>query len=220
MLPLLEAVIFDMDGLMFDTEMLNMKGWKYAAKLHGYEISDEMIHSHVGMTVAAARRQMADHFGQGFDFDAVRKDRVYFSTAFIEEHGTPLKPGLKELLAHLRSARVKTAIASSTEEPIVRFNLEHARLGHDFDAVVCGDRVRNGKPEPDIFFEALKDLGIGADEALVLEDSYNGIRAAYRAGIRSVMVPDTLPSTPEMESMFFGKCDDLFGVIDIIDELC
>ncbi|GHS99410.1 phosphorylated carbohydrates phosphatase [Synergistales bacterium] len=216
---MLKAVIFDMDGLMFDTEMLNMKGWKYAAKLHGYEVTDEMIHSHVGTTVANARRQMAEHFGPDFDFDAVRKDRLHFSASYIEEHGTPLKPGLRELLAHLRNARIKTAIASSTEEPIVRFDLDNACLGHDFDAIICGDRVQNGKPEPDIFLLALKELGVGADESLVLEDSYNGIRAAHRAGIRSVMVPDTLPSTPEMESLFFRKCGDLFGVIDIADEL-
>ncbi|GHV39615.1 phosphorylated carbohydrates phosphatase [Synergistales bacterium] len=213
---MLKAVIFDMDGLMFDTETLNMKGWKYAAKLHGYEITDEMVHSHVGTNVATTRRQMIEHFGPDFDFEAVRKDRMHFSNLFIKEHGTPLKPGLKELLAHLRNARVKTAIASSTEEPLVRFNLEHARLGHDFDALVCGDRVQNSKPEPDFFLLALKELGVAAGEAVVLEDSYNGIRAAHRAGIRSIMVPDTLPSTPEMESLFFRKCGDLFGVIDIV----
>ncbi|GHS85616.1 phosphorylated carbohydrates phosphatase [Synergistales bacterium] len=217
---MLKAVIFDMDGLMFDTETLNMKAWKYAAKLHGFDITDEMVHSHVGMSIAATKRQMEEYFGPGFDFEAVRKDRIHFSNVFIEEHGTPLRPGLKELLAHLRNAHIKTAIASSTEEPLVRFNLDHARLGHDFDAVVCGDRVRNGKPEPDIFLLALKELGVAADEALVLEDSYNGIRAAHRAGIRSVMIPDTLPSTPEMESMFFGKRDSLLGVMDVVDELC
>jgi HAD superfamily hydrolase (TIGR01509 family) len=215
----IEAVIFDMDGLMFDTEALNRKGWKAAGKLHGYEMPDELIYSHIGANVETTRRLMREHFGGGFDFDAVRRDRVDYAFRFIEENGTPLKPGLKELLAFLEKKGLKTAIASSSEERFVRFYLEHARLGHEFDVLVCGDKVKKSKPEPDIFLLTLEELGVAAGGALVLEDSYNGIRAARRAGIRSIMVPDLLPSTPEMETLFTGKADDLLGVIPLIEPL-
>jgi HAD superfamily hydrolase (TIGR01509 family) len=212
----LKAVIFDMDGLMFDTEALNMKGWKAAGKRHGYEMPDELIHSHIGANVETTKRLMREHFGDGFDFDAVRGDRIDFAFRFIEENGTPLKPGLKELLAFLERRGLKTAVASSSEERFVRFYLEHAKLGHEFDVLVSGDMVKKSKPEPDIFLAALSRLGTAAGETLVLEDSYNGIRAAHRAGIRSIMVPDLLPATPEMEALFFRKADDLFGVIPLI----
>jgi HAD superfamily hydrolase (TIGR01509 family) len=215
----LKAVIFDMDGLMFDTEALNKKGWKAAGKLHGYEMTDELLHSHIGTNAETTRRLMREHFGGGFDFDAVRKDRIDYALRFIEENGTPLKPGLKELLTFLEKKGLKTAIASSSEERFVRFYLKHARLGHEFDALVCGDRVKKSKPEPDIFLQALSELGVAAGEALVLEDSYNGIRAARRAGIRSVMVPDLLPVTPEMEALFFGKAGGLLDVIPLIEPL-
>jgi HAD superfamily hydrolase (TIGR01509 family) len=215
----LRAVIFDMDGLMFDTEALNMKAWKAAGKQHGCEMPDELIHAHIGANVETAKRLMREHFGSDFDFDAVRGDRIEYAFRFIEENGTPLKPGLRELLAFLGQKGLKTAVASSSEERFVRFYLEHARLGHEFDALICGDRVKKSKPEPDIFLLALSELGVTAGEALVLEDSYNGIRAAHRAGIRSIMVPDLLPSTPEMEALFFRKAASLSGVIPLIEPL-
>jgi HAD superfamily hydrolase (TIGR01509 family) len=215
----LKAVIFDMDGLMFDTEALNKKGWKAAGKRHGYEMPDELLHSHIGVNVETTRRLMREHFGDGFDFDAVRKDRIDYAFRFIEENGMPLKPGLRELLAFLEKKELKTAIASSSDERFVRFYLEHARLGHEFDVLVCGDKVKKSKPEPDIFLLALSELGVASGEALVLEDSYNGIRAAHRAGIRSIMVPDLLPPTPEMEALFFRKAGDLLGVISLIKPL-
>jgi HAD superfamily hydrolase (TIGR01509 family) len=215
----LKAVIFDMDGLMFDTEALNMKGWKAAGKLRGYEMSDELIHSHIGANVETTKRLMREHFGGDFDFETVRGDRIGYVFRFIEENGTPLKPGLRDLLAFLDRKGLKTAIASSSEERFVRFYLEHAGLEHEFDVLVCGDRVKKSKPEPDIFLLALSELKVTAGEALVLEDSYNGIRAAHRAGIRSIMVPDLLPSTPEMEKLFFRKADDLSGAISLIEPL-
>jgi HAD superfamily hydrolase (TIGR01509 family) len=215
----LKAVIFDMDGLMFDTEVLNMKGWKAAGKRHGYEMSDELIHSHIGANVETTKRLMREHFGDGFDFDAVRGDRIDYVFRFIEENGMPLKPGLKELLTFLERKGLKTAIASSSEERFVRFYLDHARLEHKFDVLICGNMVKKSKPEPDIFLLALSMLGATAEETLVLEDSYNGIRAARRAGIRSIMVPDLLPSTPEMEALFFRRADDLLGVIPLIEPL-
>jgi HAD superfamily hydrolase (TIGR01509 family) len=208
-----------MDGLMFDTEALNADGWKAAGKLHGFEITDDLLQKHIGFNVETTRRLMQDHFGAGFDFDAVRADRIAYSHRYIEEKGMPLKPGLRELLAYLIKSGIKTALGSSSDERIVRFYLERAALNHKFDVIVCGDKVKRGKPEPDIFLRALEELGVSSDDCLVLEDSYNGITAAYRAGIRSVMIPDLLPPTPECEKLFFRKAESLTEVIAIVESL-
>jgi len=208
-----------MDGLMFDTEALNATAWKAAGVLHGLEMTEELLSAHIGSNFETTKKLMQSHFGAGFDFDAVRADRIAYSFRHIEENGMPLKPGLRELLAYLDKKELKTAIASSSGERFVNFYLEHAALGHKFDVIVCGDKVVKNKPEPDIFLTALAELNVSADECLVLEDSYNGITAAHRAGIRSVMVPDLMPPTPEVEKLFFRKADILTDVIPIIESL-
>ena len=216
---MIKAIIFDMDGLMFDTETMNAVAWKSAGKLHGFDMTDEMLREHIGTNAETTKKLMQNHFGAGFDFDAVRSDRIAHAFQYIKEEGMPLKPGLRELLAYLNEKGLKTAIGTSSAGMFVRFYLEHAGLGHDFDVIVCGDNVKHGKPEPDIFLKALAELGVEADECLVLEDSYNGITASHRAGIRSVMVPDLLPPTPEIEKLFFRKADSLTDVIAIIESL-
>ena len=202
---------------MFDTEVLNAAGWKAAGNLHGLEMTDELLRAHIGTNKETTKRLMQNHFGPTFDFEAVRSDRIAHCLRHIEENGTPLKPGLRELLAYLDEKGLKTAIASSTDERFVRFHLEHAALGHEFDAIICGDKVKESKPEPDIFLTALAELDVAAEECLVLEDSYNGITAAHRAGIRVVMIPDLLPPTSEIEKLFFRKADVLTDVIPIIE---
>jgi len=214
---LIKAVIFDMDGLMFDTETLNAAAWKAAGKLHGFEMTDELLKAHIGSNVETTKRLMQEHFGADFDFEAVRAGRIAYSFRHIEENGMPLKPGLRELLAFLNQNGILTALATSSGEMFVRFYLEHAALDHEFDVIVSGDKVKKGKPEPDIFLTALAGLGVEAEECLVLEDSYNGITAAHRAGIRSVMIPDLLPPTPEIEKLFFRKADVLTDVIPLIE---
>ena len=216
---MLKAVIFDMDGLMFDTEALNAAAWKVAGQLHGFDITDEVIRGHIGTNLQTTKMLMQNHFGPQFDFDAVRADRISHSMRYIEENGTPLKPGLRELLAYLNKNTIKTAIGTSTGEQFARFYLERAGLGHEFDVIVCGDNVKKGKPEPDIFLAALSGLGVLRDECLVLEDSYNGITAAHRSGIRCVMIPDLLPPTPEIERLLFRKAGSLTDVIPIIESL-
>ena len=216
---MIKAVIFDMDGLMFDTESLNAIAWKAAGKLHGFEMTEELLRAHVGCSLETTKKQMQSHFGARFDFDAVRAARIAHSFRYIEENGMPLKPGLRELLTYLDKKGLKTAIGTSSGEMFVHFYLKHAVLGHEFDVIACADKVKNGKPEPDIFLAALAGLGFEADECLVLEDSYNGIIAAHRAGIRSVMIPDLLPPTPEVEKLFFRKANVLTDVIPIIESL-
>ena len=213
------AVIFDMDGLMFDTETLNRKAWYAAGRKRGWEMTDEIIHAHVGAALSTSRRLMTEHFGPSFDFDAVRADRIAWSQAWIEKHGMPEKPGLRELLAWLRERRVRTAIATSSGRPFVDFYLDHAKLEHPFDAIVTWREGMPGKPAPDLFLLAAEELGAAPEACVVLEDSYHGIRAAHAAGMIPIMVPDLLPPTPEVLALAWRKADSLLDVIGLLTEL-
>ena len=216
---MLSAVIFDMDGLMFDTEALNMKAWMAAAKKHGWTMTEEHVHAHIGSSLPATRRIMADQFGPGFDFDAVRADRIAIAFERIEREGMPEKPGLHEILAWLRRHGVKTAMATSSERRFVDFYMAHSNLGHTFDAVITGDQIERSKPAPDIFLRAAEAVGESPADCAVLEDSYNGIRAAHAAGMRPIMIPDLLPPTPEIEPLLFRRADTLNDVIPILEGL-
>lgn len=212
----IKAVIFDMDGLMFDTEALNMKGWIHAGTQHGHTITEDHIRAHIGSNLPTTKKLMQEQFGPGFDFDAIRKERIDFAFNYIKAHGMPLKPGLKELLNHLKANSIKTAIATSSEERFVRYYLEHARLDHNFDVIVCGDQVKRSKPFPDIFLLAAAQLALKPENCVVLEDSYNGVLAAHQAGIRVIMIPDLLPPTPEIEKLCFKQLQNLCEVIPYI----
>ena len=216
---MVKAVIFDMDGLMFDTERLNLEGWQQAGRSFGYEIPAELVRECIGMTAPETKRRMQARFGKDFDFDAIRSERIRYVGNLIETDGTPAKPGLRKLLEYLRQRGIKTAIASSSDRRFIDFYLDNAALGHRFDEIVSGDLVERSKPAPDIFILALERLSLPADQCLVLEDSYNGIRAAHSAGIRVVMVPDLLLPTPEVEKLLFRRLDSLDQVIGLLKEL-
>jgi HAD superfamily hydrolase (TIGR01509 family) len=215
-----DAVIFDMDGLMFDTEALNLRGWTVAGPKHGYEITEEDIRPQIGVDVPTAKALMKERFGQDFDYDTVRSDRIAWSWAWIEQHGTPEKPGLRELLAWLKQEGIRTAISTSSGRETVAFYFDHAPgLKEYFNAVVTWEPGMKGKPAPDLFLAAAKALGVEPKACVVLEDSYNGIRAAHAAGMKPIMVPDLLPPTPEILSFTVGKAEGLPAVIPILEKL-
>ena len=216
---MIAAVIFDMDGLMFDTETLNMAAWIEAARRHGWTMTEEQVRVHIGADRATTRRLMEKRFGPDFDFDTIRADRVKIAFERIEREGVPLKPGLRELLSWLRSHGVRTAVGTSSDRSFVDFYMARADLDHPFDAIVTGDQVERGKPAPDIFLRAAEALDADPADCVVLEDSYNGVRAARAAGMLPIMVPDLLPPTPEIEPLLFRKADSLRGVIPILEEL-
>ncbi len=214
---MVKAVIFDMDGLMFDTEALNIKGWIDSGTKHGYVMTKEIVKRHIGTNLDMTRRIMLEHFGADFEFDIVRAGRISYSNAHIKEHGTPLKAGLIALLAWLREKKIKTAVATSSERSIFDFYMANTDLNHNFDAVITGDMVKKSKPEPDIFLKAASELGVQPETCMVLEDSYHGIKAAYAAKMMPVMIPDILPPTPEVSALLFAKAESLKDVSSLIE---
>ena len=199
-------VIFDMDGVLLDSERVYREGWLHAARL--FSLSEEKMREAVilatGVTDEAERAVMTEAFGHvpGYDPDlAYRACRSYFY-GVVDRGEMPVKEGAGELLAALKEKGIPTGLASSSPMPLLEKEMKSAGLYDFFDAIISGDMVKKSKPDPEIFLRCARALGGGKDpDTYVIEDSYNGIRAAAAAGMKGIMVPDQLPPTGEMEKL-------------------
>ena len=213
---MIRAVLFDMDGLMFDTERLYGNAWQNAAKLQGFKISDEAILQIKGANKALVYKILKEDAGEGFDIDKGRETREEYITNHIKEHGITKKKGLGKLLIFLKENNIKTCLASSTKRKVALKYLKMADVYKYFDDFTCGDEIENGKPAPDIFLKASGKLGVDIKECLVLEDSINGIKGGLSAGARVIMVPDTIEPTDEIREKVDAIEPDLEAVIEWI----
>ncbi|MEI9999868.1 MAG: HAD family phosphatase [Verrucomicrobiota bacterium] len=190
------GVIFDMDGLLLDSERIARDAWREASRRHGHDMPDGLFEAMIGRTKLDSEALLRDAFGPGFDFT-----RTYLLCAdlyerHVQEKGLPLKPGVHEILAGLAARRVPLGVATSTRNPHATQRLEQVGLLGYFGVVVTGDQVARGKPAPDIYLEAARRLGLDPARSFALEDSHAGVRSAHAAGLRVIMVPDLLPPTP------------------------
>ncbi|MCQ4022198.1 MULTISPECIES: HAD family phosphatase [unclassified Ruminococcus] len=215
----INAVVFDMDGLMLDTEWTTYKLSKENAAKMGYEITLDMFKQTVGKRSPDAKLYYKSVFGDGFDFDRMRQMNLECFRKCIEENGVPKKPGIDKLLTYLKNSGIKCAVASSTSQAVAEDLLKRADIFKYFSAAVFGNMIEHGKPAPDIFIEASSRLNIPCGECMCLEDSHNGIRAGYSAGMVTVMVPDMLPPNDEIIGKAYTVAKDLFEVIEIIDRI-
>jgi HAD superfamily hydrolase (TIGR01509 family) len=195
----LSAVIFDMDGLMLDTETLARDAWRQALAEVGYALSDELYLQLLGRTIEDTQAILRQALGADLPIESLARRKGMLVRQHIDQHGLRLKTGLAELLDWLKTHAIAHAVASSAKRPDVLFKLSHAGFGSWFDTVVTGDQVSAGKPAPDIFLAAARQLQVPAAECAVLEDSDAGIRAAHAAGMLPLMVPDLKP--PSQESL-------------------
>lgn len=192
------AFIFDLDGVIFDSERAVFSEWKLLSEKYGFPNLEEPYMKCIGVNAAACRRIFLDYYGEDFPYDAYCEER---HNNYVEKYGggkLPLKPGVRELLAALKRRGFPLAVASSTRAQTVARELRDAGLLDFFDDIVGGDMVRRSKPAPDIFLEAAGRLRVPPENCCVVEDSFNGIRAAFAAGMFPVMVPDMLPPDDEM----------------------
>lgn len=197
------AFIFDMDGLLFDTENLYLIHAKETEKEIGFSIPAELHIEAIGRTFPDVRRIFLDRLGHEFPMDHFMrrtKERVY---EHIDRYGMPVKPGVIELLQALKGRGLMTILASSSTYWMIKKNLAAAQLSSYFDHIVSGDEVEHGKPAPDIFLLAAARAGLEPHECVVLEDSNNGALAGCAAGMRTVMIPDVKPPTAEVAEKVF-----------------
>ena len=196
-----EAVVFDMDGVIFDSEALVIKTWKMVAEKYGFDDVETVCRQCLGTNAAATRQIFLDAYGEDFPYDDYKKEMSELYHMEAAGGNLPVKPGVREILKYLKNAEIKTGLATSTREAVVRKELEEAGITEFFDVIVCGDMVKKSKPAPDIYLEACRRLQIKPEAAYAVEDSYNGIRAAHAAGMKPVMVPDLAEPTEEMEKL-------------------
>ncbi|MGN0436889.1 MAG: HAD family hydrolase [Lachnospiraceae bacterium] len=196
-----EAVIFDMDGVIFDSEKMVIICWQEVAEKYHIEKIEYACRQCLGSNKEAAKAKFLEIYGKDFPYDEYKAE---MSTLFHEKcsgGNLALKPGVIELLTYLKEKGKIIALASSTREAVVRQELMDAGILHYFRELVCGDMVSRSKPYPDIYLKACECIGVEPKNAFAIEDSYNGIRSASAGGLRPIMVPDLAKPTKEMEEL-------------------
>lgn len=197
----IQAVVFDMDGIIFDSEAKVVECWVETAEKYGIKDIETLCHKCLGTNSAETKRIALEFYGEDFPYDEYKAEMSALYHERYDGGRLPMKPHIKELLEFLRENGIRVALASSTRTQVVHDQLRDAGIISYFDKLVCGDMVSRSKPAPDIFLRACEELGVEPSSALAIEDSYNGIRSAHAAGMHPVMVPDLAPPTAEMEQL-------------------
>ncbi len=192
----MRAVVFDMDGLMLDTEPIYKIAWQAASAALGYVLDDAAYARFVGRRTEDCERDLVEEFGAGFPLDRFRARWPPLWKAEVAAHGIRKKPGLVELLGFLETESVAIAVATSTESDDAAFTLRSTGLDTRFRVIVTGDQVAHGKPAPDIYLEAARRLQMAPAQCVALEDSEAGIVAARRAGMVPLLIPDGVQPSP------------------------
>lgn len=202
-------VIFDMDGLMFDTERVFIQAWDYAGEKIGIGKAGYMVEKTLGMNIKTAYEVWKTEFGEQYHEAELRKHTKEYLKQYYEMNPVPVKRGLYSLLDYLRSIPCKMAVASSSPRWEVEKHLESAGIAGYFTGIVCGDMIERWKPAPDIYWKACELLKAEPGECYALEDSKNGLLAAHRAGCRPIMVPDLWQPDKDTLNIIVGKYEDL-----------
>ncbi len=213
---LYNAVVFDMDGVIFDSERAVMQCWKEVASRHNIPDIEKAILACTGTTMVRTREIMLNLYGADFPYDEYARESSAIFHSRYDGGRLPMKPGVKELLTFLKERGKKIALASSTRQQVVTDELRDAGIIKYFDRIICGDMVSRSKPAPDIFLKACEELNVSPSDSYAIEDSYNGIRAAQAGGLHPIMVPDLLPADEEMQSLAEIILPNLTSVIEYL----
>lgn len=210
------AVVFDMDGVLFDTERLFLDTYREVAQEKGMAYSKKAVIGCIGRNIQDTEMLFKEEYGEDFPFAEYHALCEERARRRIEQCGMPIKQGVEELLTYLKAERYRIALASSTSRRGVLGHLDRAGIRDFFEVIIGGDMVERGKPAPDIYLRACRELGTEPPYTIAIEDSPNGIRSAHAAGLKPVMVPDLIAPTPEIESLLYARFETLHGVREML----
>lgn len=215
----IKGVIFDMDGVMIDTERQNSEGFKAAGEKQGVDIPMWLINNFKGATHEVTEKLFNDYFKGKIDYWETRRIRDEYIDELRKSEGVPVKKGLFNLLNYIKENNMVCAVATSTRHEIAEKMLKDVGAWPFLDAMVYGDEVSHGKPAPDIFLKAAEILKLNTSEVIVIEDSINGIRAGYAAGIKVIHVPDTIQIDNDIKALTYKICNSLDDISKIIEDI-
>ncbi|MGN0585127.1 MAG: HAD family hydrolase [Ruminococcus sp.] len=213
---MIKGIIFDMDGLILDTEKYYFKCWTESAEEFGFHLKPRHALAIRSLSAVYAERYLKKALGEDFDYHAVRARRRELVQAEIDKKGIEVKPGAKELLEYCREKHILTAVATATPTEKAVQHLKNAGLVDLFSMVIGGDSIERGKPAPDIYIKAAAALKLDASDCLALEDSPNGIISAFSAGCKPVMIPDLTEPEEMLKPLLYEWVPALSEVIDIL----
>lgn len=213
---MVDGFIFDMDGILFDTERLFNVCFKKALIEYGATNVDELIKGCIGRSTVESREFCLSRLPEDFPYDEMQmKLREEFNER-LAEGGMPIKPGVYLMLEYLKANRYPMGLASSSSRRSVTHHLVEANMTEYFSVVVCGDMVEKGKPEPDIYLKTLDMMNLRGKNVIAFEDSPNGLKAATAAGIKAIMIPDEIPYSEELKPYVYERFNSMTAALEAL----
>ena len=209
------SVIFDMDGTLLDTQRICIPAWEYAGEKQGFKGAGKLMPLVCGMNLNGSNKVLTDRFPT-VDLEKFRADSRQY---IIDNLEVRFMKGAKELLDYLKGRGIKIGLATGTSRPSVLHHLNEVNALEYFDALVCGTEIEKGKPAPDIFLKVAEEMDVNPKTCFVFEDSPNGIIAGYKAGMKTIGIPDVVTFSDDIKSLMYCELEDLSQAIKIFEKL-
>lgn len=213
----IEAIIFDMDGVLIDSERISFNCFEEVLKDYDYKMEEQFYVRLIGRNVKSIQEVMLEEYGEAFPFDEIYKKKSNLAHEFTNKNGVKIKPGVHELLDYLKFENYKIAVATSTKRERALELLEEAKIKDKVDFIICGDQVSNSKPDPEIFLKAAEGLKVEPEKCMVIEDSDAGIAAAHAANMTGMHVPDMKELEEDTHKLAFKICESLFEIKNYLE---